>query len=85
MKATVLIVDDEPQIRRAVRHALEHDAWRVAEAATGRDALIAISGDRPDVIVLDLGLPDADGSDICREIRTYRKKGFVYVLCTLEG
>src|SRR4051794_40444811 len=66
----VLIVDDEPQIRRAVRHALEHDAWRVAEAATGREAIAAVGTDRPDVIVLDLGLPDLDGIVVCREIRS---------------
>lgn len=70
MKATVLIVDDEPQIRRAVRHALEHDACRIAEAATGREAIDAVAGSRPDVIVLDLGLPDLDGIEVCREIRS---------------
>ena len=70
MKTTVLVVDDEAQIRGAVRHALEHDAWRVAEATTGRKALDTVAANRADVIVLDLGLPDLDGIEVCREIRT---------------
>jgi two-component system KDP operon response regulator KdpE len=67
----VLIIDDEPQIRRAVRHALESDAGRVIEAATGREGIDSAAAERPDLIVLDLGLPDADGAQVCREIRKW--------------
>ena len=66
---TILVLDDEPQIRRVVRHALEGDETRVLEAATGRDGIDVAAAERPDLIVLDLGLPDVPGSEVCREIR----------------
>ena len=65
----MLVIDDEPQIRRVVRHALEADNARVLEAATGRDGLDLAAAERPDLIVLDLGLPDMAGADVCRDIR----------------
>ena len=67
--STLLIIDDEPQIRRAVRHAVERDVDRVLEAATGRDGLDLAAAERPDLVVLDLGLPDMSGSAVCQEIR----------------
>jgi two-component system, OmpR family, KDP operon response regulator KdpE len=66
---TILVVDDEPQIRRVVRHALEAPSTRVLEAASGREGIDLAAAERPDLIVLDLGLPDGDGADVCREIR----------------
>jgi two-component system, OmpR family, KDP operon response regulator KdpE len=66
---TILVVDDEPQIRRVVRHALEDGDARVLEAATGRDGLDVAAAERPDLIVLDLGLPDMEGADVCRDVR----------------
>jgi two-component system KDP operon response regulator KdpE len=66
---TLLIIDDEPQIRRVVRHALESDDTRVLEAASAREGIDLAAAERPDLIVLDLGLPDAQGADVCREIR----------------
>jgi two-component system KDP operon response regulator KdpE len=66
---TLLIIDDEPQIRRVVRHALEADDTRILEAASGREGLDLAAAEKPDLIVLDLGLPDIPGSDICRDIR----------------
>ena len=65
----VLVIEDEPQIRRAVRHAFDKDAARVVEAATGREGIDAAAAERPSLIVLDLGLPDLPGIDVCREIR----------------
>jgi len=67
----VLVIDDEPQIRRAVRHALEKDVGRLVEAATGRAGIDAAAAERPSLVVLDLGLPDLDGSEVCREIRLW--------------
>src|SRR5687767_5951551 len=64
----ILVVDDEPQIRRVVRNALD-DGTRVLEAATGRGGIDLAAAERPDLIVLDLGLPDMPGADVCREIR----------------
>jgi two-component system KDP operon response regulator KdpE len=67
----ILVIDDEPQIRRVVRNALEDIADNVAEAATARDGLDTAAASRPDLIVLDLGLPDGDGVDVCRDLRTF--------------
>jgi two-component system, OmpR family, KDP operon response regulator KdpE len=66
---TLLVIDDELQIRRVVRHALEADGARVLEAATGREGLDLAAAERPQLIVLDLGLPDIPGADVCRDIR----------------
>ena len=66
---TILVVDDEPQIRRVVRHALEGNGTRVLEAATGQEGIDVAAAQRPDLIVLDLGLTDMSGADVCREIR----------------
>jgi two-component system KDP operon response regulator KdpE len=65
----MLVIDDEPQIRRVVRHALEAEEARVLEAASGREGLDLAAAERPDLIVLDLGLPDMAGADVCRDIR----------------
>jgi len=65
----VLVIDDEPQIRRAVRDALREVTTRVDEAANGSSGVDAATTGRPDLVVLDLGLPDMAGVDVCREIR----------------
>src|ERR1039458_2786323 len=70
-RKTILVVDDEPQIRRVVNHALADDATRVLEAATAREGIDMAAAERPDLIVLDLGLPDGSGADVCREIRVW--------------
>jgi len=67
--ASILIIDDEPQIRVAVRDALRDVADRIGEAATGAEGLNAATVERPELIVLDLGLPDTAGVDVCRELR----------------
>src|SRR5689334_16846403 len=66
----VLIVDDEPKIRALLRQALYEDVEQVLEAATGQTALARVASDHPDLVILDLGLPDMDGLDVCRAIRT---------------
>jgi two-component system KDP operon response regulator KdpE len=67
----VLIVDDEPHIRRAVRNALAEDFDRTLEASTAREAVDLAAAERPDLVVLDLGLPDKPGSHVCAEIRKW--------------
>jgi len=69
-RTVVLVVDDEPQIRRVVRNALGEEA-RVIDAGTGRDAIDQTAAQRPDLVVLDLGLPDMGGLDVCREVRAW--------------
>ena len=66
---SLLLVDDEPRIRRVLRLALEDEGYQVAEAANGYDALAALRRETPDVVLLDLMLPDRDGFTVCREIR----------------
>jgi two-component system KDP operon response regulator KdpE len=71
MPDRILVIDDEPQIRRVVRHALESDELEVVEAATGREGIDRAAAERPALIVLDLGLPDIPGATVCREIRAW--------------
>jgi DNA-binding response OmpR family regulator len=65
----VLIVDDEPKIVRLARDYLEHSGFEVLEAGNGQDALRVARGERPNVVVLDLGLPGMDGLDVARALR----------------
>ncbi|MEQ3554826.1 response regulator [Pseudonocardia nematodicida] len=65
----VLVVDDDPQIARALRINLTAHGYHVAVAGDGRSALRAVGDLRPDVVVLDLGLPDLDGTDVIAGIR----------------
>jgi two-component system KDP operon response regulator KdpE len=67
--ASVLVVDDEPQIQRVLRPSLTASGYEVREAATGREALSAVSDHSPDLIILDLGLPDMDGKEVLRRLR----------------
>ncbi len=70
---SMLIVEDEPQIRRFVRGALEGEGWQVHEAATVAQGLVEAGTRRPDLIILDLGLPDGDGVDFLRDLRAWSK------------
>ena len=70
-KPLILIVEDEQQIRRFVRSALEREGLRVGEAATRREGLIEAGRCKPDLVVLDLGLPDGDGSAFVEDFRTW--------------
>ncbi|SUS06372.1 KDP operon transcriptional regulatory protein KdpE [uncultured Defluviicoccus sp.] len=67
----VLVVDDEPPIRRFLRTSLFAQGFRILEAETGAEALERLQGNPPDVVLLDLGLPDADGLDIIRSVRSH--------------
>ncbi|MBV8167548.1 MAG: response regulator [Alphaproteobacteria bacterium] len=66
---TILIIDDEPPIRRFLRVSLAAQDYRVVEADTGAAALQQLAAEKPDLIVLDLGLPDIDGIELIRRIR----------------
>jgi two-component system KDP operon response regulator KdpE len=67
--AVVVLVEDEKQIRRFVRTALESEGCRVFEAQSGRQGLTEAATRKPDLIILDLGLPDLDGVDFIRDLR----------------
>ena len=68
---TAIVIEDEPQIRRFVRGALEAEGWRVHEAATLREGLAAAGTRQPELLVLDLGLPDGDGIGLIRDVRAW--------------
>lgn len=67
--ATALLVEDEPQIRRFVRSALEEEGWQVFEAENLKRGLIDAGTRKPDLVILDLGLPDGDGVDFIIDVR----------------
>lgn len=66
---TVVVIEDEPQIRRFVRTALEAEGWLVHEADTAKKGLTEAGTRKPDLLVLDLGLPDGNGLDVIRDVR----------------
>lgn len=67
--AEILLVDDELSIQKAMAPLLRSRGYSVTIAATGRDAIESVARDRPDLVILDLGLPDIDGVEVCRRIR----------------
>jgi len=69
----ILVVDDEAPIRRFVRATLASEGFRVIEAGTAAEAVARLEAERPDVIVLDLGLPDRDGIALTRDVREWSK------------
>ncbi|MBN9327265.1 MAG: response regulator, partial [Cellulomonas sp.] len=84
MARRVLVVDDEAGIRRVLRAYLEADGFTVAEAGTGTDALAELRRDRPDVVLLDVMLPDVDGLEVLRRIRATSGLGVVLVTARAE-
>ena len=71
----ILLVEDEPQIRRFVRAALEGEGFHVFEAATARQGLSEAATRQPDLVILDLGLPDSDGMDCFKRVEHYLAVG----------
>jgi DNA-binding response OmpR family regulator len=69
MARTILVVDDEPTLRETIVDALEADGFRVVSAADGREALTVFRAERPDLVLLDLMLPELSGIEVCRIIR----------------
>ena len=69
MKA--LVVDDEPQIRRALRTSLEAHGYEVVAVGTGEEAVLGVAEIAPDLVLLDLGLPDVDGADVIARVRAF--------------
>jgi two-component system KDP operon response regulator KdpE len=72
-EAGILVVDDEPQIRRFLRVGLEGHGYAVHEASTGEAALRAAAAEQPDLVVLDLGLPDRDGFAVLERLREWSR------------
>src|ERR1019366_8596763 len=70
-RSVVIVVDDEPQIRQMLRVTLEGNGYRCIEAESARRGLDAASTDRPDLMLVDLGLPDRDGIEVIRAVREW--------------
>lgn len=73
MTHTILLIDDEEEIRRFIRLALKAEGLNYVEASTGREAMSVLKGELPDLVILDLGLPDFDGYSILKKIRETSK------------
>lgn len=70
-KFKILIVDDEPQVRRLLRLTLEANEFKVMEASDGKEGLLSTSMHHPDIVLLDLGLPDMDGLSVLKQLREW--------------
>jgi len=69
MPKTILIVDDEPDILKIVSFRLEANGYKILLAKNGQEALDLVQNKRPDIVLLDLRLPDIDGCEVCRKIK----------------
>jgi two-component system KDP operon response regulator KdpE len=68
---TILVIEDESAIRKLLRICLEPEGYKVREAAGGADGVLLAAQARPDLVILDLGLPDLDGIEVVRRIREW--------------
>ena len=82
MARTILVVEDEPTLRETLAEALEADGFRVVSAADGREALVSFRAERPDLVLLDLMLPELSGIEVCRIIRA--ESGVPIVMLTAK-
>jgi len=76
-KAEILVIDDEPQIRKLLEIALESNDYKVWQAETGREGIIMAANHPPELILLDIGLPDKSGHEILQELRTWYNKAII--------
>src|SRR3989304_4386428 len=67
----VVLIEDEPQIRRFLRATMTRGGYRLFEGATGAAGLVEVGSRQPDVVIIDLGLPDMDGLDVIRRLREW--------------
>ena len=75
----ILVVEDDPSLRRFLRTSLDACGYAVSDVATGQEALGRMALDRPDVVVLDLGLPDVDGVDIVARVREWSETPIIVI------
>jgi two-component system KDP operon response regulator KdpE len=76
-KAEILIIDDEPQIRKLLKINLEGNDYKVIQASTGKEGVLLAASHPPDLILLDIGLPDKSGHDILNELREWYNKPII--------
>jgi two-component system KDP operon response regulator KdpE len=68
---TIIVIDDEAQIRKILSITLEAEGFKVIDTSRGKDGIVAVANNRPQLVILDLGLPDEDGFSVLKEIRTW--------------
>jgi two-component system KDP operon response regulator KdpE len=83
-RASVLVIEDEPEIRRILRGALESEGYRVVESAGGRRGAIDAGSHKPDLAIVDLGLPDFDGVEVIRRIRSWSSMPIVVLSARIQ-
>lgn len=76
-KAEILIIDDEPQIRKLLEITLESNDYKVWQAETGKAGIILAANHPPELILLDIGLPDKSGHEVLKELRTWYNKSII--------
>jgi two-component system, OmpR family, KDP operon response regulator KdpE len=70
-KPVILVVDDEPQMRRLLQLTLETNGFTIHTASTGNEGVVKAASERPELVILDLGLPDMDGSEVLKKVREW--------------
>jgi len=78
-KASILLIEDEPQMRRFLRVTLQAHGYLLIESATGQDGLIQVATRNPDVVLLDLGLPDIDGLEVTKRLREWSQVPLIVI------
>jgi len=73
----ILIIDDEPQIRKLLEISLESNDYKIWQAATGKEGIIMAANHPPELILLDIGLPDKSGHEVLKELRTWFNKSII--------
>jgi len=73
----ILVIDDEPQIQKLLQIALENQGYKVSQAETGRAGIVQAANQHPDVILLDIALPDMSGQEVLRELRSWYRKSII--------
>jgi two-component system KDP operon response regulator KdpE len=76
-KAEVLVIDDEPQIRKLLEIALESNGYKVWQAETGKEGIVMAANHPPELILLDIGLPDKSGHEVLKDLRAWYNKSII--------
>jgi two-component system KDP operon response regulator KdpE len=76
-KAEILVIDDEPQIRKLLEITLESNDYKVWQASTGKEGMIMAANHPPELILLDIGLPDKSGHEVLKDLRTWYNKAII--------
>jgi len=83
-KAEILVIDDEPQIRKLLEINLENNGYSVFQAASAKEGIVMAANHPPDLILLDIGLPDKSGHEVLKELRTWYNHAII-ILSVLNG